>query len=261
VAISPDGASIAFVMGGHPSAGHIVVMPTAGGAPRQVTAQPERILGLAWSPDGGSLAYTARAAGAVALRRVRLADGVSVQVAAGGFGPHLSWAPAQAIVCQRDDHRNFEVVNPESGARRPLVPDDEPGYRFYPLPTPDGRDIVLMVNPGSGRPVLMKVSLADGTQTQLSPAPGIALGWSPDGATLYARDTRAGGEHLILAVPAAGGEAQTHAELLADVRTDEIAHVPGTHAFVAIDAEVRSDLWLTGEFAADAVSAVAVPAP
>ena len=59
---SPDGRSLAFVSHRDERGSELYVLPVAsGGELRKVASWPEEIEELAWSPDGGRLAFTARA--------------------------------------------------------------------------------------------------------------------------------------------------------------------------------------------------------
>ncbi|BDV30532.1 S9 family peptidase [Microbacterium terricola] len=58
--LSPDGGSVAFIRGDAKDKSQIFVIPAAGGEPVQATDAPLGVGSYAWSPDGASLAYTAR---------------------------------------------------------------------------------------------------------------------------------------------------------------------------------------------------------
>ena len=55
---SPDGGSIAFLTRSGPK-DQLAVIPAAGGAVRQLTNQPDGVVGLRWSPDGSRIAFLA----------------------------------------------------------------------------------------------------------------------------------------------------------------------------------------------------------
>ncbi len=57
---SPDGEQLAFVRHEGERGAQVMVLPLAGGEARQVASFQEEVEDLAWSPDGGRLACTAR---------------------------------------------------------------------------------------------------------------------------------------------------------------------------------------------------------
>ncbi|WP_285137508.1 S9 family peptidase [Microbacterium sp. lyk4-40-TSB-66] len=59
-ALSPDGATVAFLRGDAKSRAQLFVVAAGGGEPVQVTDLPGGVTDLAWSPDGARLAFTAR---------------------------------------------------------------------------------------------------------------------------------------------------------------------------------------------------------
>ena len=58
--LSPDGARVAFLRGDDRDRPQVFVVDAAGGEPVQATDAEGGVTGFAWSPDGTTLAYTAR---------------------------------------------------------------------------------------------------------------------------------------------------------------------------------------------------------
>ena len=161
----------------------IHVIPAAGGEPRQLTAIGVNASGVAWSPDGSRLAFTADA--------------------------H-----------QRDEHSyersDLWVVDLDGTVTR--LTDDEYNYSS-PEWSPDGREIVVRGN--EGLDVIIREARDRGASSELfvfDAADGRRLRsltadwdlipsaptWSPDGSHLYFSGGTGGNTHLFR-VPAGGG--------------------------------------------------------
>ncbi|HEY8376023.1 MAG TPA: protein kinase, partial [Nannocystis sp.] len=242
---SPDGTSLAFVMSAGSRTGHIFVMPLAGGAPRQLTAAPQHIVELAWSPDGRALAYTADIDGEIQLWRLDLDGGDASRFTIDNLGIGLAWAPGDAILIQRSGSRNYAVLDPNTGTHHPLVADDSVGWMGYPFVAPDRTRIAVFWNRHERG--IWSISLQDGAQTRFAPGRLTPIGWSPDGESVYIHESG-----QIVAV-AEGGKKRPVMTLPAELAVSALLHVPGTFSFVAIDNQDKHDIWLTGDFSPDAV--------
>ncbi|BDG09276.1 S9 family peptidase [Anaeromyxobacter paludicola] len=125
---SPDGKLLAFRS--QPRAGyesdrfHLLVMPAAGGAPRDLTARSElSVQELAWANGGKALRFTADVAGRVELFEVDLAAGEPRQLTRGANLTALRGARAGLAFAGLADSlvRPPEVVMLEGGRPRPLT--------------------------------------------------------------------------------------------------------------------------------------------
>jgi tricorn protease len=136
---SPDGSMLAYtkVAGGDMD---IYVVPTAGGAPRQVTDHPKLDLARAWTPDGEGLLFmsTRERDGSSELYTVRLGDPMPKRVPVpqgvhGCFSPDgklLAYTP-KAIYYTGVTRRSYRggsasplwIVNSQNGQLRKLTPD------------------------------------------------------------------------------------------------------------------------------------------
>jgi Tol biopolymer transport system component len=196
--ISPDGKWFAI------SAGHIYVLPSLGGAPRQVTAKaPSYYHG--WSPDGKTLVYCARRDGNFDIYAIPVEGGAEKRLTThAGYDDGPDYSPdGKWIYFNSDRSGSWDVWRmPADGAgagdaRAERVTADE-HEDWFPHPSPDGKWLLfLSYKKGTkGHPANQEVAL------RLMPLPGERLGrpeirelvrlfggqgtlnvnsWSPDG--------------------------------------------------------------------------------
>jgi Tol biopolymer transport system component len=170
--ISPDGKLLAI------SAGHIHVLPAAGGPPRQVTQKtPSYYHG--WSPDGKTLAYCARRDGNFDIYIIPVEGGEEKRLTThAGYDDGPDYSPdGKWIYFNSDRSGSWDVWRmPADGAG----PDDAKAERvtsdeyedWFPHPSPDGKWLVfLSYQKGTkGHPANQDVQL------RLMPLPGDKLG-------------------------------------------------------------------------------------
>jgi Tol biopolymer transport system component len=82
-AVSPDGATVAFIRGINGAASDIHLVSTSGGAPTRVTWDNQDLVGVDWSADGKSLIYATDRAGGYTIWRVGIDGGDPVLVVGG----------------------------------------------------------------------------------------------------------------------------------------------------------------------------------
>ena len=158
LAVSPDGASIAFDAGARPGTpsnlfdGWVIPAPL-GGIPRKLV---ERGRSIRWSPDGTLIAYVRAGAAAGDALYVADADGTNErELVPTRGGMHLHWpawsadgryvyfsyGPATANGEPTEIHR----VSITGGGREPIVRTVR--RALYAAPTPDGTALVYAANP------------------------------------------------------------------------------------------------------------------
>ena len=152
---SPDGGSVAYVSdrGGRPQI-RVHVLESAKDTEVATESTP---LGIGWSPDGKSLAFTAEAPRS---------------------DPPPDWAPAGLLPhVQRkaSSHVQVFVVPAGGGAVRRLTADDL-SYEGSPAWTADGRSILLAASGG-----IYAIRPVDGARQLLSTQPGTAESPVPSG--------------------------------------------------------------------------------
>jgi Tol biopolymer transport system component len=195
-AVSPDGATLAFVRRSSQDAGHnsdadssdIFLVRLSGGDPRRLTFDNAAIHGIAWSADGRDLVYAANRAVDERLWRIAASGGSPRHALAGAKQPafpavaatgrHLAFAekPALDAIWRID----LTAADPAASARLFFR---SSGRELAPRWSPDGTRIVN-VSTRAGAPELW-VSDSDGNHraqiTHLKPPFLESPRWSPDG--------------------------------------------------------------------------------
>jgi dipeptidyl aminopeptidase/acylaminoacyl peptidase len=219
-ALSPDGTTFAFTRNGQ-----IMLMPSSGGWPVQVTTTAGGKSGLAWSPDGQQLAYATTgsiwvvSAAGGAPRRLTNAP-------AGGGDPRQatdrqpSWSPKGRWILFESGRRgsnSLMVVSEDGNVTSFLTPArEEAGNGKW---SPDGDRIAYVERSKeffSGKLKLLPFDAHTGTpasaSVELYTSPVDRGGgwsirgasWSPDGKELATVLQTSGWNHIYL-IPARGG--------------------------------------------------------
>jgi dipeptidyl aminopeptidase/acylaminoacyl peptidase len=234
LALSPDGAALAFVRGGDPEARddafpnaawdpepprqQIFVAATSGGEPPLRVGEGHS---PTWSPDGGGLAFTKR--GEIWLWR---SGGEARKLAsAGGEIRRLQWSPDGSrllFVSHRGDYSFVALLDP--GQPRIRFLDPGLGFSVEPVFSPDGRKVAFIRHldapAGSARDSgpywsVRVVDVASGAARELWAAPpgpgaryyesrGQDLFWSKDGQLVFPWE-RSGWLHPYALDAARGG--------------------------------------------------------
>jgi Tol biopolymer transport system component len=146
--ISPDGSTL--VISNHTVVGQscIYTLPAAGGEPQRVTANtPSWWHG--WSPDGGTLAYTAVRDGAFGIWTMP-AEGGDETCIAGGGGHHdgPDYTPdGEWVWFNSDQGGSMQLwrVRPDGTGRQKMT--DERTVNWFPHPSPDGSTVLYLAYP------------------------------------------------------------------------------------------------------------------
>jgi Tol biopolymer transport system component/DNA-binding winged helix-turn-helix (wHTH) protein len=267
--VSPDGRSILFSMG-YESHANLYTIPAEGGSPRQLTFLNALSTGGVWSPDGRSVAFASNEGG---LPRVWVtnADGASPRPLSSGNlseSYELAWAPGNRLLYQQAGNQNYYVSDSQLAHHDLLIGDPSVGWIANSAYSPDGSKVAVGWNRRSGTgPYAMGIYVIDTAtrrETLIYRLPkdssAVPIGWSPDGAAIYAFDgTRAAYRGVlvpyeltvtnvqILRVPINGAPVETVAALpFEEVGT--IAVFPDGRRFVCSVYTSRSDVWVVEDF-------------
>jgi Tol biopolymer transport system component len=210
---SPDGQLLAFVRQGAGESDDLYVMPASGGEPRRLTFDNKFVMGLAWTPDGGSIVFSSYRGGTASLWRIAAGGGDPAWL---GLTSHL----AIDVTISREGNR---LVYGEGGDRGvifwrldlPAAP-GRSASRTKALSTtsgdsgprisPDGSRLAFASDRGGTNEIW--VSESDGSNPQqLTKIAGIAVNprWSPDGRFIAFQE-RLESQFAIYVVGANGGE-------------------------------------------------------
>ena len=246
--VSPDGQRVAFSRGDGRTR-DIFVVPIEGGQPQRITFLDAVSRSPAWSPDGREIAFGSTAGGTPQVWKVSGAGGTPTSfddsaVSVGTF--KVEWAPGSAILYHRPGHRNFGVLDPTTGALRPLIADDSVGWAFNPQYSPDGAQVAVYWNrPNRG---VWLISLDDASEQLLYPLDRpnlLPLAWPADG--LYAIDG-ASEPRRVTKLPATGGAPVALAPMPWNAGACDT--VDGRR-YVCSRGKGQSDVWLVENFDPD----------
>jgi dipeptidyl aminopeptidase/acylaminoacyl peptidase len=188
---SPDGTRVAFARGGSVAGfgarsggqggGDLIVRSLADGAETRVAHDDISIHTIVWSPDGGSVAYTAGAkiihhdetpeySGAKLIYRVseylpgqvyatKVSGGTPVAIGTGGEYGGLAWTDASHLVFDRqsDHFKKYAIYIADAASGSTRVINEETEEKFWsipdwgeagaqPWPSPDGKWIAFLAD-------------------------------------------------------------------------------------------------------------------
>ena len=148
-AFSPDGKTLAFVEGSDFLANDLHVVPVAGGEPRRLTFDRQRIAGLAWTSDGKGIVFSSNRGGLFSLWRISASGGAPEPLSAVGedaFAPAISRQGNRLTYLRlREESSIWRTPGPNSRGQQGLFSklisstrkDSEPDI------SPDGKRIVF----------------------------------------------------------------------------------------------------------------------
>lgn len=205
---SPDGKRLAFIREGPLERQRIAIVELGSDGPAQiVTAEPQQIRGIDWSPAGDSLIFSASSGRRHGLWRVAAQPGSAPQhlTVEGGdlFNPSVS-RDGRVVVEEVEHDSDIWQMDLAGGRSTPLIQSTSDDYD--PAFSPRG-DRVAFISRRSGNPQLW-VAPPTGPARRLTSVEAAEIrhiSWSADGARLaFAADH--GDGSTIHAVDSNGGE-------------------------------------------------------
>ena len=185
--VSPDGRRIAFE-GATVDKFDIFTLDIADGTIRQVTRESHHAYSPAWSPSGDSIAYVVANPGAHQVWTVT-ADGAHPSLLDPGpvsdvLWRVLEWSPGPELLIQ-NPQLAFNRLRAGEGLR-PLTSYDGPGGNFVldARYSPNGASVALMWNRAND--IGLWIVSDDAPPRRILASSVIPIGWSPDGATVFA---------------------------------------------------------------------------
>jgi eukaryotic-like serine/threonine-protein kinase len=199
IAFSPEGRRVAFVRGNRGSETTLVVAGVDGSGERAISARniPEIFSdsGMAWSPDGKSIAIGAFSGGVCYVMTVRVEDGLVKRVGSKGwrYVLRVAWlADSSGLVLGAEESPNapvqlWELSYPDGQARR--ITNDLNDYVDLDV-TADSSVLVtvlrelrsnLWLDSGGKESQAKQISFGAATQEGL-----FGLAWTPEGRIAYA---------------------------------------------------------------------------
>jgi len=220
-AFSPDGRYVAFIRARQSASNAVYVLAlsaslTPVGPPSRVTADSPNIVGLAWSPDGGTLVFSSGSHNAFArLQRIAFTPTQSPQPAQPEVLPFGEQATAVTISrtgrlvysAQSRDAALWKLPLTASNGTLVPVPVASSTYdELTPDYSPDGKRLAFASNRSGAEEIW--IAEADGSNPiQMTSMKGPLCAnprWSPDGRTILFTSRREGSQDLYLLSPDTG---------------------------------------------------------
>jgi len=188
-ALSPDGATLAFVRSTGPEGADIWLSDLKGQALRRLTFDDRAIHGIAWTPDGRDIVYSANrmkgwriwrvAAFGGSPRDITIAGNQAQYPVVAAAGNRLAFAetPSSTSVWEAD-------LSEQGASERPLIRSE--GNESSPAFSPDGRHIAD-VSDRTGIDAIYIYGADGGNPAEVTKLNGMHVGrlrWSPDGHTM-----------------------------------------------------------------------------
>jgi Tol biopolymer transport system component/DNA-binding winged helix-turn-helix (wHTH) protein len=212
--ISPDGTQLAFVRGAEYTARDIYLMSLPNGTPRRLTNDSRLIVGMTWTPDGGSIVFSSNRSGSLSLWRVPVHGGQPEHEpfgSDGGYGPSIARQVNRLVYSHGNATWSILTTNlggERSDAEAELLTSSEQDASPHVSPTGDriafqswrsgSQEIWTARMDGSDPVKLTSSGYASGSPSWSYDSQRIAFDSRPDGyAHIFVIDARGGTPHVI----------------------------------------------------------------
>jgi Tol biopolymer transport system component/DNA-binding winged helix-turn-helix (wHTH) protein len=203
-ALSPDGATLAFVRSRPSGVSELHVMPTMGGEARRLAPNHSRVLTPpAWSEDGREILFDSGDDRRPAIWRTSLSDDEPRLAGIGAIAlePAVASAGRRLAFKSVSDTAGLRRISPDRGSPAPRRLHAAKGHIWTPRVSPDGRRIAFAT--------FDELWLCDVDGSNVGPLSSLRgkvnnPSWAPDGRTL-AFDHPRDGHREVWLVDAAGG--------------------------------------------------------
>ncbi len=192
-ALSPDGRMMAFLVGSDvpfPFSGQVYTVMLPDGEPVQRTHDAFPKYGVAFSPDGSQITYTAVGGGGWKTRSVPLLGGEPRLLLENAAG--LSWLDQHhALFSEILTGLHMGLVTAtdrRESPRRVYLPEHERGMAHYGYASPDRQSVLIVEMGPTGRFGRCRLAPFDGHAEGTEVGPDgwcTSAAWSPDGRWMY----------------------------------------------------------------------------
>jgi len=207
---SPDGSAIAFFLSELGPNGDLWIVPSAGGAARQLTHDLTEGGGPVWTKDGRFIVYSSMRGGSRTLWRVGVAGGTPEPVTAGAgedLEPALSRDGRTLVYTNVRNQWALRARNIATGADRVIA--ERRRATIFPRISPDGSRVAFFGFGDVGDVQIFLAPMHGGSVEQLTQGRGrinTMPRWSGDGSLVYFYENRPGTS--FRRIPLTGGESR-----------------------------------------------------
>ncbi|HEX6627676.1 MAG TPA: protein kinase [Gemmatimonadaceae bacterium] len=247
--ISPDAKWIAFAAQTNDGS-ELFRLPIAGGRAIKITegarVSPES--DIAWSPDGGSIAFHSVRAGVAQISVAAIPSGELHHFDhpnASSRMPYLTWAPGSRIV-YATPRTHMHALDPSTGHDELLVRDTANAWFHAPRYSPNGEEIAMVRYHQAEGSNITVIRIADGAETRLRTGLLFPRVWAGDGRSIFVQGLSAPSVLLV----DARGKRPPKTIFSAPVR--EMACIPDParqeRSFICSVYDFFSDIWTIKNF-------------
>ncbi len=217
----------------------------------QLTFRDTDVWSPAWSPDGAWVAFGAMRERQPDIWVVPSSGGTPRPFALEEFeGSNLlAWAPGERVAYQWPGDREYFLASFDSDIQTPLPTGGLRGWAYDPRPDPHGNRLAVYWNLGHSDSTGLWLHAVETAPILLVPQ-HTPIGWSADGATVYAMPTRErrAGVREIRAVDVATGQPRLVATLPVAVMPWNVSLTHDGRTLVAAVEERQTDAWIVENF-------------